>query len=146
MLDFNLLATAPDRLWDAATVVATVPEAETTASSARLTQSEDPRKHRRIPLEGRAILVHENQIIGVYTCNLSAAGVGFFCPFQLFPATETQLIIDGIDLMKITVETCRRLSKNCYKCGAIFSERSKSPGELRDIFSRLRKSTDEGDK
>ena len=98
----------------------------------------------RYPLPGRAVLscrelaTDEFSMFGVYTTNLSAMGLGFCSPVQLFPKQQVELYAANLENHTLIVRRCRRLQKDCYLCGATFTAGALPPGAFRQLIDQLR--------
>ena len=78
------------------------------------------RRFHRFYFRGKAILYHQDAILGAYTKDVSREGIGFLSPVQLLPKACVQLRVTGTDLLKLEIERCRRVGESCYQCGGKF--------------------------
>lgn len=78
------------------------------------------RRHARKYFRTRAVLRRRGQDYGVYMCDVSRAGVGFYSPIQLLPEEPVELWMPSGKRLDLLIENCVRHANNSYRCGATF--------------------------
>jgi hypothetical protein len=78
------------------------------------------RRFHRFYFRGKAILYHQDSMLGAYSKDVSREGIGLLSPVQLFPKVRVQLRVTGNQLLNLEIARCRRVGENCYECGAKF--------------------------
>jgi hypothetical protein len=81
---------------------------------------EDQRQFHRFYLRLRAILRRGTSELGVYTTDVSRAGIGFISPVQLLPLERVALCLPNRREMSLEATRCHRLEKRCFLCGTRF--------------------------
>ena len=77
------------------------------------------RSYHRYYMRGKAVLKRGPAMLGVFTKDLSRQGVAFLSPLALLPKERVTLRVPVREL-SLEVTRCRRLSQNCFECGARF--------------------------
>ena len=78
---------------------------------------ENRRGYHRYFMRGKAILLHGDSRLGVYTLDLSRQGIGILSPVPLLPKARVQIQLPKLKLM-MEIARCRRLDDGCFLCGA----------------------------
>lgn len=80
----------------------------------------DQREFERHYMRCQAIVRRDLDTFGIYMRDCSRAGMGLISPVQFFPRERIQLWMKPQRSYSLEIIRCRRLSPNCYECGAIF--------------------------
>jgi len=102
------------------------------------TFSETRRQHFRIHARGRAILIHGENLYGIYSLDISPNGIGLICPVQLFPCEKVHLRSDKCDTISLKITRCRRLGPKCYECGTVYIDGPLNPSTYNRLLDQLR--------
>ncbi|WP_425267254.1 PilZ domain-containing protein [Aeoliella straminimaris] len=78
------------------------------------------RRHARKYFRTRAVIRRDSHDYGVYMCDISRSGVGFYSPIQLFPEEPVELWLPSEKRLDLLMENCVRHANNSYRCGATF--------------------------
>ena len=141
MLDYHLSATVTDALWHGIHHRAELPcgaEDYFAVTGATPTSPDSRRRFRRVRVRGRAAVRWGSELLGVYTIDVSPAGIGFFSPIQLFPKERVTIMIEECDPKELVIRRCRRGGKACYACGGEFTGGSLGPGPYRELLHLLK--------
>lgn len=140
MVDFQFSANVSDQIWDQVgqrSASLTADELVSARSGACSTQSSSRRQYRRVAMPGRAAVRRGNELLGVYTVDVSPASVGFCCPVQLFPKEVITLFSDELEEMDVRIARCRRIKKGCYACGGRFVAGAMGPAAYSELLRKL---------
>lgn len=141
MLADNLSAAIDSNGWQELSNRAELPCTEddyfgTTGASP--TSPDSRRSYRRIRVRGRLEVRRGSESLGAYTIDVSPAGVGFYSPVQLYPKERVTVVFDGYGDLELQISRCRRVRKQCYSCGGMFTEGKMSPGIYREFLRFLK--------
>jgi hypothetical protein len=84
------------------------------------------RGYHRFYLRGKAIVVRNGALLGVYTKDVSRKGFGLLSPQQLFPKEQVELHAANGQDYRLQIVRCRRIDERCYECAASFLPRMQS--------------------
>lgn len=79
------------------------------------------RMFHRFYLRGKAILIHGDAVLAVYTKDISRQGICILSPVQLFPKQRARIRMpNGADYL-LEVARCQRIDDHCFECGTKFA-------------------------
>ena len=78
------------------------------------------RAYLRFFLRGKGILQRKDTYLGVFTSDASRQGLKFLSPVQLLPKERCRIRLPKTKEFQIEIVRCRRITENCYECGAMF--------------------------
>jgi len=81
------------------------------------TEYHDRRQFRRFHFRRRALLERRDELLCVYTKDISRAGVVILHAEQIFPCEHVVLFLLNGQTLQAKVRRCRRLNASCYECG-----------------------------
>lgn len=113
-----------DDLWEATTAKVELPESLRTeyfgADGPGPICADNRRVYHRYFMRSKAVLKRGNAMLGTLTKDVSRQGVAFLSPVALLPKERIKLRVPAAELT-LEVNRCRRVSKNCFECGAKFA-------------------------
>lgn len=140
MVDFQFSASLSDQIWEQVgkrSASLTPEELVGARSGACSAKSSSRRQYRRVAMPGRAAVRRGEELLGVYTVDVSPASIGFCCPVQLFPKEVVTLFADELEEMDISIARCRRVKDGCYACGARFVAGAMGPAAYSELLRQL---------
>jgi hypothetical protein len=141
MLADNLSAAVDTEAWQELSNWAELPSSKDDyfgTSGASPTSPDSRRSYRRIRIRGRLEVRRGSESLGAYTIDVSPAGIGFYSPVQLYPQERVTAVFNGFGDLELQVSRCRRVRKQCYSCGGIFTGGKMSPGNYREFLRFLK--------
>ena len=113
-----------DDLWEATVAQVELPESLRSeyfgAEGSGATCTDNRRSFHRYHMRSRAVLKRGKAIFGTLTKDVSRQGVAFLSPIPLLPKERIKLRVPAAEL-SLEVNRCRRVSQNCFECGAKFA-------------------------
>ena len=113
-----------DDLWEATTAQVELPESLKVeyfgVEGPGPCCADNRRTYHRYFMRSRAVLKRGKSIFGTLTKDISRQGVAFLSPVPLLPKERIKLRVPAAEL-SLEVNRCRRVSQNCFGCGARFA-------------------------
>ncbi len=113
-----------DDLWEATAAKVELPEPLQTeyfgVEGPGPIQADNRRVYHRYFMRSRAVLKRGRTMLGTLTKDVSRQGVAFLSPVALLPKERIKLRVPAAELT-LEVNRCRRVSQNCFECGAKFA-------------------------
>ena len=113
-----------DDLWEATGAQVELPESLRSeyfgAEGPGTACTDNRRSFHRYQMRSRAVMKRGKAIFGTLTKDVSRQGVAFLSPVPLLPKERIKLRVPAAEL-SLEVNRCRRVSQNCFECGAKFA-------------------------
>ncbi|MEM9658386.1 MAG: PilZ domain-containing protein, partial [Planctomycetota bacterium] len=122
MLDRSVPIDLTENVWEALPVRANLPCDEDSYLVAKRPGRgavASRRAYRRVDARAKAVVNAEGQWLAIYVQDVSAAGVGFYSPVQLFPKQSAVLLISDFPKVELQIRRCRRLDAKCFFIGGL---------------------------
>lgn len=139
MLDQRDAATMTDELWETLPVRVQLPlsEADFLSGAAATGFAEYSRRsHRRTQARLRAAVQTSEKWYASYIRDVSSVGLGLVSPIQLFPKDRVDVWIPEEQPLELIIRRCRKLDRECFQCGGLFTRGAISPGQLQRLILR----------
>jgi hypothetical protein len=82
---------------------------------------ENRRTFHRFYFRQKAVVIHREMKLGVYTTDVSRHGIGFLCARQLMPRERVQLVLPNAVTYQLDISRCRRSPDGIFECGGRFA-------------------------
>lgn len=141
MLDNHFSSPIIDVTWDEIATRAVLPcphEDYFGAIGATPTSPDSRRQYRRIRARGEVVVKRGSATLAAYVVDVSPAGIGFYCPLQLFPRERVVISFAGYAALDLQMLRCRKVRDRCFSCGGRFIQGNMSPGVYREFLRFLK--------